>query len=88
MHEVFPELLAIGYDIDTGGLLLTHPHERSITLALLEFLAFKAPRGPQFFRFRKPGRFGQAAGYGCFEHRFKRQGSSKPDVNIRTRPGI
>jgi hypothetical protein len=62
VHEVLARLLAVADDVDAGILLQLEREQRRVILRLRERVTLEPPRRPQLVRFRKPGRFRQAAG--------------------------
>ena len=68
VHEMHPELLAVGDDVDAGRFLLLQPHQRGVALGALEFGAVLPPCRPELFGLGEPWRFRQTAGDGGFQH--------------------
>jgi hypothetical protein len=69
VHEVLARLLALGDDVDAGRLLVLEREPRGVALGLGEaFFGVGPPCRPQRLRLGEPGRLGQAARDGGFQH--------------------
>ncbi len=68
VHEVLPRLLAVAHHVDPGVFLRLDPEQRRVALALGQVLSGELPLRPQLVGLGEPGRLGQAAGDGGFEH--------------------
>ena len=69
VHEMLARLLAVADGVDPGVLLRLDPEQRRVALRLGERVTGELPLRPQLVRLGEPGRLGQAACDGGFEHK-------------------
>ena len=69
VHEVLARLLAVADDVEAGVFLRLDPEQRRVGLGARELGTARLPVRPELVGFGEPGRLGQAAGDGGFEHR-------------------
>ena len=61
VYKMLARLFAVAHDVQAGILLRLDPEQGGVGLGLLQLSALRLPLRPEFFCFRQPGRFGQAA---------------------------
>ena len=79
VHEVLPEHLAIGDDVQPGIFLQLEHHQRGVPLSAHQLIARQPPGRPQRRRLGEPARLGKTAHDGGRKHgAFRRKSGSGP----------